>query len=288
MQVVPGTRAADSPAPAAPENRPAARMLAVLSGKGGVGKTNVAANLAIALARRGQRIVLLDADWSLSNLDLLMGVVPRYTIEHLLAGEVTPRDVAVPSYSGVRVIPATTGRDDLVNLDDIRRERLLRSLSAFDGETDLILIDGGSGIGRNITGLARSSGEILVVTTPEPTAVSGAYALLKSLDSLRLKRSPGIVVNQAGSSLEAREAWLRIYKTCKQFLGVRPEYWGYVPADEVVPRAVRAQEPFLMSSPTCPASRAINHLAQRVLDNGSAHGPDPLTRGRLTPRLKAS
>lgn len=287
MRLINGTGPDRRESPVNVEPVALARRLAVLSGKGGVGKTNIVANLAISLARRGQRIVLVDADWNLGNLDLLMGVVPRYTVEHLLTGGMSPRDVAVSSYSGVRVIPASSGDHDIADLDDIRRERLLRSLSIFDGETDMILIDGGAGIGRNITGLARFSGEILVVTTPEPTAISGAWALLKTIDHLRLPSPPRVIVNQAASPNEARETWRRIDKACKQFLDLRPEYWGWIPTDEVVGRAVRAQEPFLMSSPTGPAARAIHHLAQRVLEDGSARGPDPVERGTVVPRLKA-
>jgi flagellar biosynthesis protein FlhG len=252
--------------------RPQCRSLAVTSGKGGVGKTNVTANLAIALARRNRRVLLVDGDLSLANLDLLLGVMPRHNLEQVISGERRIEDVIVPTYDNIRLLPAASGVEDLANLDDYRRECFLRSLSKVDGDTDLILIDTGSGIARNVTSLALAADEILVITTPEPTAVSQAYAMIRVLSTYRKTPPLKVLVNMAASAAEAAQVYQRICKVAEQFLGATPESWGFITEDPAVRRAVVNQEPFLLSSPQSAASVAIERLAQRVLELD----PEPL------------
>jgi len=272
LRAVEGGRSQDAPAPHPVSfHRPSRRTIAILSGKGGVGKTNLAANLAIALARRGRRILLVDGDLSLANVDLLMGVIPRFTMEHVLSGEKTLEEIVVESYAGIRLIPAASGVQELANLDDFRRECLFRSLSRLDENVDLILIDAGSGIARNVTSLALAADDALIVTTPEPTAFSDAYAAVKVLAASGAARPPKIVVNMARSAEEAREIHARIRKVSEQFLDLSPEDWGFVYEDPAVAKAVRNQEPFLLSAPQSPAARSIDQLARRVLENG----PEP-------------
>ncbi|TPW16758.1 MAG: flagellar biosynthesis protein FlhG [bacterium] len=254
------------------------RTITLLSGKGGVGKTNIAANLAIALGRQGRRVLLVDGDLSLSSLDLLMGVMPRHTAADVVAGRATLKESLVESYAGVRVLPSSSGDDDLANLDDFRRQKLFRGLNSLGDSFDLILIDAGAGVGRNVTSLARLGGENLIVTTPEPPSISAAFSLLKILDRSGLDRAPGIVVNQATGSVEAMECWNRIVKACKQFLTVTPEYWGWLSLDPAVPAAVRSQEPFILSCPNGPAAKSIVRLAQRVLQNDPVHPPEGVGR----------
>lgn len=254
------------------------RTITLLSGKGGVGKTNIAASLAIALGRAGQRVLLMDADLSLSSLDLLMGVMPRHTAADLVAGRSTLEETLLESYAGVRVLPSTSGDEDLANLDDFRRQKLFRALNGLQETFDLVLIDAGSGVGRNVTSLARLGGENLIVTTPEPPAISAAFSLLKILDRSGPKAAPAILVNQASDSQEAHESWSRISKACKQFLSLTPEYWGWVPLDPGVTRAVRAQEPFILSNPNAPAAKSIVRLAQRVLLNSPVRDPEGVGR----------
>jgi flagellar biosynthesis protein FlhG len=257
----------DGPRPVHPAalNRPACRSLAITSGKGGVGKTNVAANLAIALARMDRRILLVDGDLSLANLDLLLGVMPQFTVEQVISGTRDLSEVIVTTYRNVRLLPAASGVEEIANLDDFRRECFLRSLSHLDAETDLIVIDTGSGLSRNVTSLALAADEILVVTTPEPTAVSQAYAMIKVLATYRQTPPLKILVNMASSPSEAAAVYGRICKVAEQFLKSAPESWGYIEEDPAVRRAVRNQEPFLLSAPASPAALAVERLAQCVL-----------------------
>ena len=250
------------------------RTMAIVSGKGGTGKTNIAANLAIALARRGKRILLVDGDMSLANLDLLMGVMPRFNLQHVLTGEKTLEEIVVETYAGIKLIPAASGVEELADLDDFRRECLVRSLSRLDDKIDLILIDCGSGIARNVTRLARAADEILIVTTPEPTAFSDAYAFIKILASHDGSPIPKVLVNMATCADQAAVVFTRVRKVSEQFLALSPEDYGFIYQDPAVGRAVMNQEPFLLAAPHSLAARSLDRLAQRVLkdDPEPGHG----------------
>jgi flagellar biosynthesis protein FlhG len=260
-------------AEALPKARPSAKSLAVVSGKGGVGKTSVATNLAIAFARRGRKVLLVDGDFSLANVDLLFGVVPAKNLGDVVLGGVAIQDVVVETEDGVRLLPAASGVEELADLDDFRRERLLRELSVLETDRDLIVLDTGSGISRQSMHLARAADQILVVTTPEPTAFSDAYATLKVLSRHRLRSRPALVVNMAGSPEEGREIERRIRVVAERFLGFSPEYLGHVLLDDAVGRAVRLQEPLLKAFPGSPASACIENLAARLLQGPGSDDP---------------
>ena len=247
-------------------SRPRCRSLAVTSGKGGVGKTNVAANLAVALGAKNRRILLVDGDVSLANLDRRLGVMPSHNVAEVISGRKPLEDVIVSTYRNIRLVPAASGDLDLANLDDFRRECLLRSLSKLDQDTDLILIDTGAGIAKNVTSLALAAQETLIVTTPEPTSVSQAYAMMKILAASRDVPPLKVLVNMAKDADQAQSVYKRICKVAGQFLRSTPDYWGYIEEDAAVRRAVSNQEPFVLSAPQSVAARAIERLAQRVLE----------------------
>ena len=246
--------------------RPRVRSIAVTSGKGGVGKTSIATNLAIAFARRGLRVLLVDGDLSLANIDLLLGVVPQKNLGDVVFGRASIEEVVLETSDGVRLLPAGSGVEELADLDDFRRERLLRELSRLESETDLLLLDTGSGIGRQTIHLARASDQIVVVTTPEPTAFSDAYATLKVLSRGRMCGRPGLVVNMAATPEEGRETERRIRVVAERFLRLKPEYLGHILLDGAVGKAVRQQQPLLRAFPHAPASAAIDGLATRLLE----------------------
>ncbi len=246
--------------------RPAVRSIAVTSGKGGVGKTSVATNLALAFARRGRRVLLIDGDLSLANVDLLFGMVPTRNLGDVVLGQAGIEDVILDTAEGVRLLPAASGVEELADLDDFRREKLLRELSRLETDTDLIVLDTGSGIGRQSVHLARAASQVLIVTTPEPTAFSDAYAMLKVLSRGRLSCTPGLLVNMASSATEARDTERRIRLVSERFLGVRPDYLGHVLLDSAVGAAVRRQEPLMKIYPKSPAATCIDNLAGRLLE----------------------
>ncbi len=260
-----GRRAAEAP----PEARPRRRVLAVTSGKGGVGKTNIVTNLAIALARQGARVLVLDGDLGLANVDLLLGIAPQYDLQDMILGDRRLEDIVLEGPEGIRVVPASSGVEELANLDEYRTECLLRSLSAIEQDVDLILIDAPSGIGTHAVALSQAADEILVVTTPEPTSFSDAYAMIKVLSQRPLKCVPGLLVNQANSENEALEVSKRVQSVAKRFLNLEIPYLGFILADESVGKSVVRQEPFLTTYPYSPASSCILRLARRVLGQSS-------------------
>lgn len=261
----PRARRGDKSAAAPPPSRPRRRIIGVTSGKGGVGKTNIVTNLAIALSRQGVRVLVLDGDLGLANVDLLLGIAPQFDLQDVILGNQNISDILLEGPDGIRVIPAASGVEDLANLDEYRTEVLLRSLAQLEDETDIILVDSPSGIGHHATSLMQGADQILVVTTPEPTSFSDAYAMIKVLVKRPLKSVPALLVNQADSEEVALAVARRVKSVAKRFLNIEIDYWGYILADESVPKSVLRQEPFLSTYPYSPASSCIYQLARRVL-----------------------
>jgi len=245
-------------------SRPHVRTIVVASGKGGVGKSNLAANLAVALGERGARVLLLDADLAQANLDLLLGLHPRFDLQHVLAGEKTLEEIVVTGPHGVKLVPAASGAPELAELDDYRRECLLRGLTPLEAEADILLIDTASGVSRQVTSFCLAADEVVVLTTPEMPAFSDAYGLVKLLQSQGISRPPHLLVNMAGSAEEAEETAHRMRLVARRFLGLELGSWGSVPFDAAVPRAVRLQEPVITAYPQSPAALAYRSLAARL------------------------
>ncbi len=271
----PRLKAIGKSAPAPPAKRPHRRVVAVTSGKGGVGKTNIVTNLALALSRQGVRVLVLDGDFGLANVDILLGIAPQFDLQDVILGGRAIEEIVLDGPDGIRIIPASSGVEELANLDEYRTEVLFRSLANLEREVDLILIDTPSGIGSHTTSLAQVADEILVVTTPEPTSFSDAYAMIKVLSKRQLKCVPSLLVNQANSEEEAIEVARRVRSVAKRFLNLDVPYWGYILADESVPKSVVRQEPFLSTYPYSPASSCIYQLARRVLGMTPQPTPGP-------------
>jgi flagellar biosynthesis protein FlhG len=265
--------------------RPRVRTLVVASGKGGVGKSSLAANLAVALGQCGARVLLVDADLAQANLDLLLGLHPRFDLQHLLNGEKTPEEIVIAGPRGVRLVPAASGVPELAELDDYRREILLRGLSQLEADADLVIIDTSSGVGRNVTSFCLAADDVIVVTSPEMPAFSDAYGLIKLLAQQGITRPPHLLVNMAGSPEEAEETAHRIRLVARRFLQLDVDSWGYVPFDPSVGRAVRRQEPVLTAFPQSPSAIAYRDLAEMLWE---ATQPDPNPGARPAPqRLEA-
>ncbi len=246
-------------------SRSRVRTLVVTSGKGGVGKSTLAANLAVALAQRGARVVLVDGDLAQASLDVLLGVHPRWDLGHVLAGEKTVDEVAVQGPAGVTLVPGASGPSELAELDDVRRELLMRSLGTADENADLMIIDTASAMSRQTLELCRSGHELLVVVTPDMTSFSEAYGLVKTLQKEgALARSPRLIVNLATTPEEADEAAQRMQLFARHFLHLEVETLGTVPFDSAIPRALRAQSPVTLAAPDSPAAIAYRALAARL------------------------
>ncbi|TMA80414.1 MAG: MinD/ParA family protein [Deltaproteobacteria bacterium] len=249
------------------------RTIAVASGKGGVGKTNIVANLAIALRRRGQRVIVVDADLGLANLDTLLGVNPRATLRHVLHGECPLRDVLVEGPAGIQIVPAASGFEELTQLTNAQRLLLLEQVDSLDGAFDVLLLDTGAGISSNVLFFAAAAHETMVVVTPEPTALTDAYALVKVLSTRYAEQRFAVVVNMARGEFEARRTFTHLSRVAERFLHVSLRWAGWVPFDAEVPEAVRRQRAVVELAPHAPVSRAFERLAQCVVDGPESVPP---------------
>lgn len=249
-----------------------ARFVAVASGKGGVGKTNIAANLAVAAAGLGQRVLLVDGDLGLANVDVLLGLVPDLSVADVLADRCSVEDALVDGPRGVKILPAASGRWDLAALGGSEMRALLRRIRRAAAGFDLVLIDAGAGVGPSVVALASSCDPILVATTAEPTALADAYATLKVLHRAAPKRRLEIVVNGARNELEAGVPYRHLARVARRFLKCRIGYRGYVSYDRRLVDAVARQRAVVEAYPSALSSRQLIKLAaDLVRDTGSTH-----------------
>lgn len=242
------------------------RVIAVTSGKGGVGKTHVACNLALLFARTGRRVLVIDADLGLANADIVLGVEPHMHLGHLLEGSAPLQDVLAPGPEGVQVLAASTGVQELTRLDDAQKLRLVTALDFIEDRFDLVLIDCSAGIGDNVLFFAGAAQEVLLVASPEPTSLTDAYATVKVLSQQASVEHFQVVVNQVPSEPAGREVWQKLTGVTDRFLTARVSFLGHVPRDENLQRALMAQRPVVQLFPRSPASRALQGLADRLLE----------------------
>ncbi len=237
------------------------RVIAISSGKGGVGKSNLVANLGIALAMRGKKVMLLDADLGLANIDVLFGINPKYNLKNLVDGDKTMQEILVTGPHSIKIVPGGSGIPELANLSDAQQEKLLESFVLLEREADITLIDTGAGISKDIISFILAAREALIITTPEPTAITDAYGLIKVLTQRDPNVDIKIVVNMVSSEKEGQEIAGRIVMATRQFLNKRIEPVGYIVSDPSVNMSVRKQEPFILGYPGARASKCIKQIA---------------------------
>lgn len=247
---------------------PGSRLIAVASGKGGTGKTMVSVNVAAALARH-RRVVLLDADFGTANAAIAFGLGTVPHIGDVLDGDATLDEVMVPVRQGLSLIPGGSGSADLANLNEWQFGRLVAVLEELDRRADVILIDVGAGIGRQVTNLLTVADEVLLVTNPEPAALLDAYALIKVLGGGERAPDLRVVINRSRSDAEARDAYNRVRQAAGHFLNLEPELAAIIPDDGAVANAARARRPLIEAIPSARSARAVELLAERLLRDGS-------------------
>lgn len=246
--------------------------LAVTSGKGGVGKTNVAVNLAVGLARLRHRVALIDADFGLGNVDLLLGLAPQRHLGHVLTGELRLDEVIVHGPEGVQIVPATSGVRELSALTPVQWQRLSSAIAALSESVDFLVIDTAAGISANVIDMLTAADRVAVVTSPEPTAIVDAYAMVKVLTALDREQEVGIIVNGAANAAEADAVFAQLDKAAGQFLQRALRYYGFVAHDPAVRTAVLVQRPVIEDAPQAPASRCFRMLASRVAGFSASGG----------------
>jgi flagellar biosynthesis protein FlhG len=258
--------------------------LAVTSGKGGVGKTNVVVNLAVSLARQHNRVAIVDANFGLGNVDVLLGLTPTCHLGHLLAGEKSVGEIALEGPHGVRIVPASSGLRELTALSARQWQRLNAGLAQLRAQVDFLLIDTGAGISNNVVNILVGAGRVLVVTSLEPTAIVDAYAMIKVLSAANPSTEVGLLVNGARDLAEAELVFSQLQVATMQFLHLRLHFYGFVEADPAVRAAVLMQRPVVDHAPRCAASRCFRTLANKVAALAPLGGPGL----RLVPQVHVS
>jgi flagellar biosynthesis protein FlhG len=239
-------------------------IIAVTSGKGGVGKTNVVINLAASLARLGHRVGIIDADFGLGNVDVLLGLTPTHHVGHVLTGEKNIADITIQGPLGVKIIPAGSGVRELTALNAVQWRRFHKIIQAVSADLDFLLIDTAAGVSDNVVDLLQLAERVLVVTSYDPAAIVDAYAMIKILTTTGGKKDIGVIVNAARDAAEAGLVFRQIDIAATKFLDRSLRFDGYIVSDPGVREAVLGQRPIVEHLPQAPASRCFRILASRL------------------------
>lgn len=257
-----------------------AKVITVTSGKGGVGKTNLTVNLAIALSRMGFRVAILDVDFGFANVDVMLGISTKYTLLELVRGERTIFEVLTDGPNNIKFLSGGSGVEELIQLDRAQVINFISNISLLDKLFDVILIDTGAGLSRNVMSFIMAADEVLLVTTPEPTAITDAYAMIKMISKSDKHKVVKVVVNKAESLKEANDILNKLTMVSDKFLSFKLQKSGYILNDDCVPKAVRQQKPFCLSYPKSHASHQVTELAMNLMyDNGSGDGSNSAGKG---------
>lgn len=239
------------------------RVITITSGKGGVGKTNIVLNLCVALSARKHRVFLLDADLGLANVDVLLGVTPTFTLEHLLNGEKTVNEILVEGPGGVKILPGSSGISELAEMSYEQQMKLFGLLQEMDSEVDYLFIDTGAGISSNVLRFNASAGEVVIIASPEPTSITDAYALIKLLAIKYHIRAFNLIANSVNSEEDGLNVYKTLHRVCDQFLKVELNFMGSIPFDPAVRKSVRQQKPWVQAFPKAPASKKLLQIVQK-------------------------
>lgn len=248
------------------------RVIAVTSGKGGVGKTNIVASLAMAFSKLEKQVLILDADLGLANIDIIFGVRPEYNISHVINGEKTLSEIILEVRPGIRIIPAGSGLENLTDLTEGQKLHLLSEFEALDGTADFVMIDTGAGISSNVIYFNLAADDCMVIATHEPTSITDAYAIMKVMSNNHGLKRYKLLVNMVKDDTEAKQVYLALSQAVEKFLkGVVLEYLGFIPQDEKVKMAVLKRKPVMEQYPDAPSSRRILDQAKIFINMPNAY-----------------
>jgi flagellar biosynthesis protein FlhG len=240
------------------------RVISVTSGKGGVGKTNIVANLAVASSQLGKSVLVLDADLGLGNLDVLLGLAPRYSLEDVLLGQKSLSEVICDGPCGIRILPTGSGVEQLTAMTPEQKLHLLSEFDRLETPIDLFLIDTGAGISSNVLYFNSIAEDIIVILTPEPTSLTDAYAVIKVLSQNYGEKEFKVLVNMARSSSDAKEVFQKLSLVSDRFLDIAVDYLGFISLDDYVSMAVTEQRAFVDRYPSARSSRDLKTLAEKI------------------------
>jgi len=241
------------------------RVIAVSSGKGGVGKTNMSINIAIAYAQLGKKVLVMDADLGLANVNVAMGIIPKYNLYHLIRQKKKMKDIIIDTDFGIQIVAGASGFSKIANLSDSERDHFIEEISNMDA-VDVIIIDTSAGVSTNVLDFIAAADDAVIVTTPEPTAITDAYGIIKiiatEIDNMNLGIK--LIVNRVKSVTEGKKVAERVINIASQFLNLKVDYLGYVYDDPQVSQAILKQKPFMIVDPESKASVCIKHIVSRL------------------------
>ncbi len=259
-----------------PEVPSRSRVIAITSGKGGVGKTNFAVNLAILLSKSGHRVFLLDADFGLSNIEVILGILPKYNFLDVLNGDKSIEEIVTNGPNGVKFISGGSGMSELANISERQMSLIINNMSYLDRYADIILIDTGAGISKSVTNFIKAASEAIIITTPEPTSVTDAYTIIKTIkeDSTLSLPEMQIIINRTESVEEGIEVFDKLSRVAQRYLDIKLSCLGVIPYDYNLVKAVKKQEPVSISFPNTDATKAIAIIASKLIQGGINSGND--------------
>ena len=271
------------------ESRPEARVITVTSGKGGVGKSSISLNLAIQMARMGKRIVVLDADFGLANIEVMLGIRPKANLADLMFRGRDLSDIITDGPEGIKFISGGSGIQELASMNKNQVMYLTKKLVELDTYADIIIVDTGAGISDSVLEFVASGNEVLLVATPEPTSITDAYALLKALSQNSEFSKHNTKIKLIANRVKSEEEGMVLYENIKnvvdKFLNLELLYLGSIPQDDQISKAVIRQKPVSISSPQSPSARALNNLAHELIPEGSTDTEESAGISRLFSNL---
>ena len=247
-----------------------ARIITVTSGKGGVGKTNLSVNMALAFARLGKKVIVMDADLGLANVNVMLNMIPKYNLYHVIKKQKTIREILVETEYGISIVAGASGFSQIANMGEEDRRDFISELETLTN-ADIIIIDTSAGVSSNVLDFIAAADDAVIITTPEPTAITDAYGIIKIIateyDSLNMGLK--LVVNRAKGAAQAKGVADRMINIAGQFLNLKVDYLGFIYDDMSVPQAVLRQKPFMVVDPKCKASICVQHIVERMDRNKS-------------------
>ena len=252
-----------------------ARIITVTSGKGGVGKTNLSVNMALAFARLGKKVIVMDADLGLANVNVMLNMIPKYNLYHVIKRQKTIREILVETEYGISIVAGASGFSQIANMGEEDRKNFIAELETL-GNADIIIIDTSAGVSSNVLDFIAAADDAVIITTPEPTAITDAYGIIKIIATEYESSNMGLklVVNRAKGAAEAKSVADRMINIAGQFLNLKLDYMGFIYDDVAVSHAVLRQKPFMVVDPKCKASICVQHIVERLDRNkpGEARG----------------
>ncbi|MGR6836140.1 MinD/ParA family protein [Syntrophomonas erecta] len=243
------------------------RVVVVSSGKGGVGKSTLALNLALTLCSKGKKVLLMDADLGTANLDIMLGIIPKYNIYHVVQGRKTVQDIIIPGPAGISILPGGSGIQELANLSTAELKRLLVEMGKIDGTYDFMILDTGAGISSSVITFLLAADDAVIIIAPEPTALADAYGLVKTMDRCSYQGNIGIVINRVQDKSEGIAVAEKFKMVCQKYLSLKVILLGWVVNEPLVGEGIRRQQPFIHLYPRSTAARNIFCIADNLLND---------------------